>query len=149
MSVGVCVGVSEPVPVGVEVGVEVVGVIVGVGDVVVAVGVGDDVVGVGVGDVALADGVVDTVGDGVGLAAGEVDAEHDGDGVVDGRSDGLRSAAVFGAAEVAEGASSVVVVETSRLVQSAVRVAGQFADGAGLGDVAPLDAVAPGPCAVP
>jgi hypothetical protein len=144
VSVGVGVGLSEPV--GVDVGV--VGVVVGVGDVVVGVGVGDEVVGVGVGDVALADGVADTVGDGLGLAADEVAVAHAGDGVGDGGTDGMRSAAVFGAAEVAEAVSAAAVEEASWLVQYAVRVAGQFGEGAGLADAAPLDSVAR-PCAVP
>jgi hypothetical protein len=125
-SVGAAVGLTEPVPVGV-----VVGVAVGVGDVAVAVGVGVVPVAVGVGDVALADGVEDTAGDGVGLAV-EVAPAHDGDGVGD------------GVAEVTEPVASAVL-ETSCLAQSTMRDGGQSPEGAGLADAAPLGAVAPRP----
>jgi hypothetical protein len=128
-SVGVAVGLTEPVPVGVEVGVA-----VGVGDVAVAVGVGDVAVAVGVGDVALADGVEDTVGDGVG--DGEVAPVHVGDGVGDGVADG--------AVEVTEPVAVAFLV-ASCLVQSTMRDGGQSPEGAGLADAAPLDAVEPRP----
>jgi hypothetical protein len=145
VSVGVAVG---DVPVGVAVGDVPVG--VAVGDVPVGVAVGDMPVGVAVGDVVAGVGVGD-VGDvvagvGVGLAAGEVAEAHDGDGV--GVGDGARSAAVSGWAEVTEPATAAFGYP-STLVQPARRDGGQAADGAGLGDAALLDPIAPRPGVVP
>lgn len=140
-SVGAAVGLSDPVAVGV--GVVVVG-----GDVVVGVAVGDEVVGVvvGVGDDVdgVGVGVKDTVGEGVGLAAAGV-AEHDAVGVGDAGGDEARSSAVCEAGEAAVAAASAFVVENSTLVQYSVRDGGQFAEGAGLADGAPLDVVPPRP----
>jgi hypothetical protein len=109
-SVGVAVGLSEPLSVGVGEPLS-----VGVGEPVsvgVEVGVGDDVVGVGVGDgdVALTDGVGETLGDGVALAAGELAAVHDGEGVADAVAVGLKSDGVSGAGDVTVPSVPVVVL---------------------------------------